>query len=195
CALASAGGTEGAGAVAVGLPARRRTMNRSKRMDRNERIGAALRRGDPASEETGLSPAEAQAMRRAVLSAATEPRWAFRWAPAFAAGAVAVLSLAVGLSLWRMRGPAPVSPVAPAPVQPAPSAAVSVPPAFPSPTVVAVVVPPPPAHTARRREPARPPGAEARPETTAPTLQVQFSTAGGTRIIWLLPETTSEKAR
>jgi len=183
-------------------------------MDRNERIGAALRRGDPASEETGLSPAEAQAMRRAVLSAATEPRWAFRWAPAFAAGAVAVLSLAVGLSLWRMRGPAPVSPVAPAPVQPAPSAAVSVPPAFPSPTVVAVVVPPPPAHTARRREPARrprvaettetpempetparPPGAEARPETTAPTLQVQFSTAGGTRIIWLLPETTSEKAR
>jgi len=171
-------------------------MNQSKRMDRNERIGAALRRGDPATEETGLSLAETQAMRRAVLSAvetATEPRRVFGWAPAFAAGAVAVLSLAVGLSLWRMRGPEPVVPVA-AVAAPAASSP-AVPPVFASPTAVAVVLPPP-AHPARHRERARrtrvaEPDVPAAPPSPAdaPTRQVQFSAPGGTRIIWLLHET------
>jgi len=174
-------------------------MNSSQPMDRNERLGAALRRGDPASEETGLSPAEAQAMRRAVLASALEtapePRRAFRRAPAFAACAVAVLSLVVGLSLWRTHGPEPgqpAPPIAPAPAAPSP---------IPSPNVVAVVSPPPPVHAVRRRE-RRPRITETRAEmpavpslapepevaeATAPARQVQFSAPGGTRIIWLLP--------
>jgi hypothetical protein len=186
-------------------------MNQSERMDRNERLGAALRRGDPASEETGLSPAEIQAMRRAVLTKALETgpetaRRSYRLAPVFAAGAVAVLSLVVTLSLWRMRGPEPVTPVLPAPAPV--GAEPSVPPAFQSPAAVAVAVPPPPAHGVRRRErarrplvaeepaagPARPPETGLEPEE-APLRQVQFSTAGGTRIIWLLPETKFQGAR
>jgi len=175
-------------------------MKFSKRTERNERLGAALRRGDPASAEADLAPEEAQAMRRAVLLAVpeTEPRRTFRLAPALAAGAVAVLSLVVALSLWRMHGATPVPPALPdrAPAVSAPA----VPPAFPSPDAVAVVSPPPPVPLApaRRRQSERRPRMTARPavpvpaqepapETTTPMRQVQFSTAGGTRIIWLLP--------
>ena len=170
-------------------------MNSSQRTDRNERLGAALRRGDPASEETALAPAETQAMRRAVLSTvaetAPETRWAFRLAPAFAACAVAVLSLGVALSLWRMHGPEPgrpAPPSVPAPVAPAPA----VPSPVPSPDVVAVVSPPPSVHAVRRRERPRvavpSPDPEPEPEeATVPMRQVQFSAPGGTRIIWLLP--------
>lgn len=175
-------------------------MNPSQGTDRNERLGAALRRGDPASEEAGLSPGEMQAMRRAVLSAASEkaPRRAFRLAPAFAAGAVAMLSLAVALSLWRMHEPGLVAPAAPVST---PAVPVPTDPASQSPMAVAVAMPAPPAHAARRREPARRPRIaerpavhetvpEAEPDTAVPMRQVQFSTAGGTRIIWLLPETS-----
>ncbi len=177
-------------------------MNSSQPMDRNERLGETLRQGDPASGETGLAPVEIQAMRRAVLSAVSEtvpePRRSFRLAPAFAAGAVAVLSLVVALSLWRMHGPEPGRPVSPA--VPAPAVPSPVPSPVQSPDVVAVISPPPPVHTVRRRErtrvkemravpPAVPsPDPETEPEeATVPMRQVQFSAPGGTRIIWLLP--------
>jgi len=168
-------------------------MNSVQHTDRNERLGAALRQGDPAGGETGLAPADAQAMRRAVLSrvAEPEPRRSFRLAPAFAAAAVAVLSTLVALSLWRMHGPEPGQPVSPAvpasPIAPAPA----VPSPALSPDVVAVVSPPPPVHAVRRRERrpriAETPAVPSPAPEPAPMRQVQFSAPGGTRIIWLLP--------
>ncbi|HEY2738867.1 MAG TPA: hypothetical protein VGK45_10710 [Thermoanaerobaculia bacterium] len=166
-------------------------MNSSQRTDRNERLGEVLRQGDPASGETGLAPAETQAMRRAVLSAvaAPEPRWSFRLAPAFAAGGVAVLSLVVALSLWRTHGSEPgqpVAPIVPAPSVPSPGLSPIL-----SPDVVAVVSPPPPVHAVRRRERrpriAKTPAVPSPAPEPAPMRQVQFSAPGGTRIIWLLP--------
>jgi hypothetical protein len=145
-----------------------------------------------------------QAMRRAVLATAVETaperRRAFRLAPAFAACAVAVLSLVVGLSLWRMHGPEPGQPISPT-VPVVPAFPVAPAPAVPSPDVVAVVSPPPPVHAVRRKErrprvaemPAVPPAVPSlapepeMAEAAAPARQVQFSAPGGTRIIWLLP--------
>jgi hypothetical protein len=186
--------------------------------DRHERLRQTLRGGDPAGEETGLSAAEEQAMRRAVLSAAPErPARTFRLAPAFAAAAVAVLSALVTLDLWRAHEERREPMAVPGASAPAPETAPET--AAPAPAPEAVAVTPPPAphprplsHAPSRRpgegrrhpknfplsrglggsvgegaggegpavEPAEPPAQSMR--------QVQFSTPGGTRIIWLLPE-------
>jgi len=172
--------------------------------NRSEDMREALRRGDPAADETGLSPAETQAMRRAVLTAVPAERRPLRLVPAFAAAAVAVLSFAVALGLWRAYEAQPVRTVQQAPPAPRVTPAPSVP-----------SIPPPPAETAaspgaaiqsspaistsrRLHSPHHPavrlakarkpvhPVVEDSDET--PTRQVQFSTPGGTRIIWLLPE-------
>jgi len=170
--------------------------------NRSDNVREALRRGDPAAGETGLSPAETQAMRRAILTAVPAERRPFRLVPAFAAAAVAVLSLAVALGLWRAHEPQPVQPVQQTPPAPLVTPAPSIPSApAESPTVAipgAAVQSPPAIHASRRlhathhpairlaqaRKPVHP-VAEDLDET--PTRQVQFSTPGGTRIIWLLP--------
>jgi hypothetical protein len=190
---------------------------------RNERLREALRRGDPAGDPAGagnkaaLSPLEEQAMRRTVLSAAParEPR-GFRLAPAFAAAAVVLLSFAVTLSLWRAHEHPPGAPLPPIPpvteITPPPAPEAATPAPHPElPTAVAAVSPPP--SRVPRREPVRTPEPQAEPLTTlvthpsapdrpveethpereTPTRQVQFSTPGGTRIIWQLPASQSQE--
>jgi hypothetical protein len=175
---------------------------------RHERLRHALRRGDPAAGETGLSSAEHQAIRRTVLSAAEEPRQPRRLVFVVAAAA-AVLSLAVGLALRRAHQEPRTPPVPEAQVVAVPAA-----PAAPRPAPTVLPAPPriaqrpavsrPPRHRRRAPQmvvqlaalPAAPPlpapdlpAAETAPDTT-PKRQVQFATAGGTRIIWMLPERT-----
>lgn len=167
--------------------------------NRNERLREALRRGDPAAGEAGLSPLEEQAMRRSVLSAAPDPRRSFRLAPAFAAAAVVVLSFAVSFSLWRAHGQRTMPPIPPAPAQPEPPPAVAVVPTPMSPT-------PPPSRSVPRTRPApvrlprtanpppplNPPGPPVEEAGEPAMRQVQFSAPGGTRIIWMLPATSRE---
>ncbi len=158
----------------------------------DERLRRRLLAGDPGGE-SGLAPDEIHAMRRTVLTAAPEPRR--RLLPALAlAGAAAA---AVLIALLALKPPRPAE-------APAPRIAAVAAPSVPS------LAPPPPAHaepprtepaprakgtTAHRRHPLRnrpeeavelasltPPGTSEEPVTR----QIQFSTPGGTRIIWIL---------
>ena len=175
--------------------------------DRDERLHAALHRGDPASGEPDLAPEEVRAMRRAVLKAVPEPRRAVRLIPAFALTAAVALAFVLGLAVWRSLGsdpapPAPLvvdRPVAPAPTPPAPEA-----PVVPEPPVRIATASPEPAlqpvrprrtHRAvHRSAPVSPiPSAPDRPVEEAYTeepltRQVQLTAPGGTRIIWMLTE-------
>jgi hypothetical protein len=161
-----------------------------------DRLRQALRQGDPAAQEPGLTLDEVHAMRRTVLTAAPEPRRLMAWFPLVATGAAALLALALAVAFgpWH-RPPAPGSPVQ-APVQvaavPTPAAASPVPP----------VTAPVPVKVSRpaRRHPVRtvrvPPHALPVPpirQDDAPVLmaslpvrEIQFSTPGGTRVIWEL---------
>jgi hypothetical protein len=179
--------------------------------DRNEILREALRRGDPAAEEAGLPPEEIQAMRRTVLSAVPPSRERSRLVPVLATAAAVVLSLVVALSLWRTQE------LPPAPHPPTPSPIPSPRPgegeknrdlslaregaplsrrtggdgrgdggegaARPHRPVRASVL-------AQHRPAARPRSVPPEEPTDTPTRQVQFSTPGGTRVIWMLPETT-----
>ncbi|HEY9420443.1 MAG TPA: hypothetical protein VIW92_03430 [Thermoanaerobaculia bacterium] len=165
----------------------------------DERLRDVLRGADPAAGEPGLAPEEIQAMRRAVLTSVPEPRR--RWVPiaALAGSALAVLLLALMLLSPDAEGPAkpPRQPArmaekpktAPVPVRPpAPEPAVQKPekpremraprkrPAPEStPAVIADTAPAPP-----------PEEPEVEATIAAETRQIQFSTPGGTRIIWVL---------
>ncbi|HEX3126181.1 MAG TPA: hypothetical protein VH394_02530 [Thermoanaerobaculia bacterium] len=175
-----------------------------------------LRKGDPAADDPGLSQEEIQAMRRTVLTAVPEPRRR-GWLVPVAAAAVLILAVLVGLSLWRQ--PAPPSQVAskgrvevPSPAQrgrvgegsssPAPKRPLPFPPprqgagegaSRPTPDVKVVRV-----HPGRRR-PLHRNGGEGRGEggrdqiALAETHQIQFSTPGGTRVIWVLHPAGSEQ--
>ncbi len=157
-----------------------------------DRLRHILRQGDPAANEPGLTPEEVHAMRRAVLTAAPEPRRQRAWLPLVATGAAALLTLAlaVAFGLWY-RPQAPGSPVQ-APVQVG---------AVPTPTAAPAVTAPAPVRisTPASRHPARamravrarkdPPVHQAdAPVLTAslPVREIQFSTPGGTRVIWEL---------
>ena len=153
-----------------------------------------LRNGDPAADDPGLSPEEVQAMRRTVLSAVPEPRRR-GWLVPVAVGAVLILAALVGLSLWRQ----PAQPtrlaeeraVAPSPAQRgrvgegAPSS-ISAPkdplPVPPHVNVARVVHPRP------RPVPKPEPDVELA-RTESQQQQIQFSTPGGTRVIWVLNRT------
>jgi hypothetical protein len=160
----------------------------------DERLRQRLREGDPATGENGLNPGEIHAMRRAVLAAAPEPRR--RLLPALAlAGAAAAAILIV---LFALR-PDPVQPPAPPRIAAGPVPRVL----QPSPTRTE-----PPVTEEKKEKKKRPIQRQrhlrAAPEAP-PTLaalepagnppeeirQIQFSTPGGTRIIWTL---TSGKA-
>ena len=168
----------------------------------DERLRDVLRGADPAAGEPGLAPEEVQAMRRAVLTAVPEPRR--RWIPfaALAGSALAALLLAVLLLMPDSEGPA-APPHQPARVAEKPRPA---PQSVPAPVEPVVAEKPTPRETRTpRKRPAPEPApmaiAEAAPEATpelppiepeveatiaAETRQIQFSTPGGTRIIWVL---------
>lgn len=171
----------------------------------DERLRDVLRGADPATGEPGLAPEEVQAMRRAVLTAVPEPRR--RWIPiaALAGSALAALILALMLLAPDPEGPA-VPPRQPKRMAERPSPTPPVP-APVEPVMVAKEPEEPPRETrAPRQRPAPKTAplavAEAAPEATpepvvpiapeaetaiaAETRQIQFSTPGGTRIIWVL---------
>jgi hypothetical protein len=173
-------------------------MNRETRQEtRDERLRSLLRETDPAASDPGLSLDEIREMRRTVLTAMPERRR--RLLPAFAAaGAVLVAALFLIVILFPRPNPgkAPAPPrvaalphrtVPPKPVQLSPQ-----PPEEPRPraeekkeerkkTTV----------RRKRRTPAAPVPAEQEAVLAeAAGQQIQFSTPGGTRIIWVL---TSDK--
>jgi hypothetical protein len=173
-------------------------MKGQETMERDERLRAALRRGDPAAEAEGLTAEEAQAMRRTMLSAVPAEKERFRLLPVWVTAAVAVLSCVVGLSLWRAHDQPPVTEPAAAlrPVLPAPPMTVAQAPAPPAPAAVRPAVAVPPVRSERAVRPLPRPAPVVTPPTapepqaqslSAPMRQVQFSAPGGTRIVWMLP--------
>jgi hypothetical protein len=152
-----------------------------------------LRKGDPAAGDPGLSPEEIQAMRRTVLAAVPECRRHGRrgWLiPIIAATAVLVLAAVLALSLWqtapvevaRQVVPSPPWPPSPASPPPSPGEGGTEKPS-PSPKIERV----------GRRRPLHRNGGEGRGEggrdqiaQLEPPRQIQFSTPGGTRVIWML---------
>jgi hypothetical protein len=155
-----------------------------------DRLSQVLRQGDPAAHEPGLTADEAHAIRRAVLNASPEPRRQMAWFPLVATGTAALLALALAVAFgpWH-RPPAPGSPV-PLPVRvaavPTPMATPSVPQA---PELVPVKISRP-----MHRRPVRVHKLSPIRQNDAPMLvaslpvrEIQFSTPGGTRVIWELP--------
>ena len=154
----------------------------------DERLRQILRQGDPAAGE-GLTLEEVRAMRRTVLTAVPDRRWGLL--PLLAlAGAVAT---AVLIAIFLLK-PEPVRTPAPPRIAAAPATAAR-------PPVQTVPQPPPqeaerrPIHKHRSPHHLRRPVAPAPPEvndtlasleTADVERQVQFSTPGGTRIIWIL---------
>ena len=166
-----------------------------------DRLRQALRQGDPAAEEPGMTPDEAQAMRRAVLTAIPEPRRRAAWIPLVATGAAALLALALGVAFGPWHRP----PVSRSQMQ---VAAVPVPTSAVTPAAPAVQAAPPQApvkssRPARRHHPKRavraPRVLPIRPTespvlvASLPVREIQFSTPGGTRVIWELSGKTFDR--
>ncbi|MES1242856.1 MAG: hypothetical protein ABUT39_14670 [Acidobacteriota bacterium] len=167
-----------------------------------------LRKGDPAADDPGLSPEEIQAMRRTVLAAVPESRRR-AWLIPVATAAVLILAAILGLSLWRQ----PAQPtrlaseeraVAPSPAQrgrvgegsssPTPKRPLPFPPprqgagegatSHPDREEKVVRV-----HPRPRPAPVPKPEPVEQARTETPQQQIQFSTPGGTRVIWVLDRT------
>jgi hypothetical protein len=168
-----------------------------KNETRDDRLRRILREADPVQGDTELTAEESRAMRRAVLTAAPEPRRRFLSFPVLAGAAVAVIVI---LLVWGERVRTPIPPrqttratrTAPAPPQ---SPAI----APPVDRIAAKDAAPIPEmkqpRTVRRHRDriAAATLAEPAPKTEDElrTRQVQFATPGGTRVIWIL---TSDKA-
>jgi len=165
------------------------------RQTRDEQLRRLLREADPAADDPGLSREEIRHMRRTVLSAVSEPRRRWGFAPLLMGAATAILLLVLGWTLWLggfstapSRQPvreAVVPPISPSPI-------FTVQPAAPTLRVTSEKPAAPRSATHRRRPASRKPAA---PRTSSPgpvaiaeaeTHQIQFSTPGGTRIIWVL---------
>ncbi|HSS78517.1 MAG TPA: hypothetical protein VLV54_17460 [Thermoanaerobaculia bacterium] len=158
-----------------------------------DRLREVLKLGDPVAQEPGLTADEFHAMRRVVLTATPEPRRQVAWLPVVATGSAVLLALALAVALgpWH-RSPAPGAPAQP-PVQ---VAAVPTPRAATPVTQIAPAVPAPEpgkSSTHGHRRPARerktlPIHQDDAPLLTAslPVREIQFSTPGGTRVIWEL---------
>ncbi len=154
----------------------------------DERLRQSLRQGDPAGGDGGLTPDEARAMRRTVLTAVPERKR--RLLPIFALAGGLATAVLIAVLLLK---PEPVKAPAPAPriaAAPAPAAPIPVEPA-PRPPVEKERRPVHRGHPQHHHRPV-PPAAPAIHDTVAalesaePERQVQFSTPGGTRIIWIL---------
>jgi hypothetical protein len=157
-------------------------MNADQYPDPFDRLRQILRQGDPAAQEPGLTQDEVHAMRRAVLTATPEPRRRVVWFPLLAAGTAALLVLALVIALDH-RHPASSTPPA------APRVAAPPSPAPPLPEAQ----PPEPMKSSRppRRRPVRAPKVlpirqDAPMLASLPVREIQFSTPGGTRVIWEL---------
>lgn len=155
---------------------------------RDERLRRLLREADPA--DSGLTLDEVREMRRTVLSAVPEGRR--RLVPVFAtAGAM----LVAALILIAVLIPRPEKPSAPPQIAVVPPKAVQPPPPpREEPKLVEEKTEEKKPPVRRKRRAPRPPVVEpepAEPEAVAVVAsaepqQIQFSTPGGTRIIWLL---------
>lgn len=154
-------------------------------------LRSILRKGDPAAGEPGLTPEEVRGMRRAVLSAVPEPRRR-GWLVPVLAGAAALI-VAVALILWQPESEVVTAAVRPPVVRP------------PLPlagegrgegAVQAEKTPPLPSPALQERGPEREREKKPEPEpiviaqAETPPTQIQFSTPGGTRIIWMLHPAT-----
>ena len=163
----------------------------------SDELRSILRKGDPAAGDPGLTPEEVQGMRRTVLSAVPEPRKRGLLVPAMVTAAALVLAAVIALSLWQ-----PVRPPLPLAGEGRGEDAVvqteKTPPHRPSAGLPAPQErgPEPEKKKPLRRAPepepvvlaqAEPPVVPAAPH--GPT-QIQFSTPGGTRIIWVLQPAT-----
>jgi hypothetical protein len=172
-------------------------MNDERSNDLNRR----LRAGDPFLGESGLTPEEVRALRRTVLTAQPEPRRRLLPALALAGAAAAVLLIAV--FAFRPGSdaipPAPQAAAAPAHLPPGPAPEGRLQTAEAAPATAA-----PTTERAETRKPhlrlhRRPPAGEtpapntalaalnpSPPEDGTAIREIQFSTPGGTRIIWTL---------
>jgi len=161
----------------------------------NDELRSILRKGDPAAGDPGLAPEEVQRMRQTVLAAVPEPRRRGWLVPVLAGAAALILAAVIALSLWRPESKV-VKHVRPLPLAGEGRGEGSV--------VVEQKTPPRPSPAPQEREPPSPekekpvhhepePVVVARVEPPAApeaTHQIQFSTPGGTRIIWVLHPAT-----
>lgn len=156
---------------------------------RDERLRRLLREADPAASDSRLTLDEVREMRRTVLAAVPERRR--RFLPVFAlAGAATLVLILIAVLVFRTApGKAPAPKVAVVPHQPAPpQAAVQPPPSKEEPKPRAekekTIV-----RRKRRTPKIRPASTEPEPAAVLAATeprQIQFSTPGGTRIIWLI---------
>jgi len=155
-------------------------------------LRSILRKGDPAAGEPGLTPEEVQGMRRTVLSAVPEPRRRGWLVPAMVTAAALALAAVIALSLWQPvrpplplagegRGEGPVMEAKKPPPQPSPASRERGPEPPSAPRKKKVVRPEPEPVVLAKAEPPEPPRG---------STQIQFSTPGGTRIIWVLHPAT-----
>lgn len=179
--------------------------DRNDHSERSDRLRALLRRGDPAGGELSaeLSAEEVRTMRRTVLNAVPEPRRRAWLVPVLATAASLTLAVALSLSLWphssapieaERGGRRPLPRTAAGTVgEGSPRSAGEGATAHsteegegtmivarnePSPTV------------SKRRSPPSPPNPPILPPIPEEPRQIQFSTPGGTRVIWMLNPAT-----
>jgi hypothetical protein len=162
-------------------------MNIDQHSEPSDRLRQALRQGDPAAQEPGLTAYEVHTMRRAVLTAAPEPQRQMAWFPLVATGAAALLVLALAIAFGPRHRPPVRRPQIQVAAVPSPTPAAT--PTVPSVTAPVSVKISRPA----RRHPMRAPETlpvrqDDAPMLTAslPVREIQFSTPGGTRVIWEL---------
>ncbi len=153
---------------------------------KSDELRSILRKGDPAAGDPGLTPEEVQAMRRTVLSAVPEPRRRGWLVPAMVTAAALILAAVVALSLRQ-----PVRPPLPHAGEGRGEGVVVVEKTPPLPSPAPQEREPPPAPEKKkpvRRAPESEPVVVAQAELSS--TQIQFSTPGGTRVIWVLRPVT-----
>ena len=164
-------------------------------MSDEKKLREILKRGDPAAGDPGLSMEEVREMRRAVLSAVPEPRRLGWLVPVLAGAAALVLAALLVLTLWQpesevVKGGRPPLPLAGEGRGEGSVVVEKTPPHRPSAGRPAQEREPPPSPKKKpvRRDPDPEPIFIAQVE--APSTQIQFSTPGGTRVIWVLHPAT-----
>ena len=169
-----------------------------------ENLREILRRGDPAAGDPGLTPGEVQGMRRAVLAAVSEHRRRGWLLPALAGASALILAAVIALSLWQSEPPQEaVRPPLPRAGEGRGEGSVVVekktPPHRSSGLPASQEREPPPSPEKKkpvRRAPEPEPVAlalaepPAIPAAAGEQRQIQFSTPGGTRVIWVLHPAT-----
>ena len=162
----------------------------------DEKLREILRKGDPAGGDPGMTPEEVREMRRVVLSAVPERKRRGWLLPVMAGAAALILAAVIALSLWQ---PEPqeeaVRPPLPRAGEGRGEGAVVVekktPPHRPSAGLPAPQErEPPPAPKRKKKTVRREPAPIVVAQAESPSTQIQFSTPGGTRIIWVLNPAT-----